>query len=187
VTAPVKIFGHRSIGGGQAGFIQVCGFRLGLSPPWTLGDVPNELVVHTQSEDGSATALDTDRQDDVLYSVAKDVDAGGVATFGPDDPYYCDSPGNELSPNYVSVTARDLYHTHLVFKSDTAGSIWVTLKRAEWRWTADIAREDIFDATSQWEAPTNVNVIPNSGRATDAQADHGQPTWTQRVNALFGR
>jgi len=184
VSAPFKQFGNRRLGAGMVGFIQVSGFTIARWN-WGAQDQPPK-VTHSARSDQGATALDAEAGG-MLYGDAKAVMAGAVVMFRPNEITYSDSPGCVVMAPLIRLTRSDLHQTHLVYKSDTAGSIWVTLRRGEWRWEAKISRLDTSRQTSGFANPTDVTVVPHSRQQTDAQVSHDQPTWTERTDAIIDR
>jgi hypothetical protein len=185
VTGPSKLFGMRRIGAGYLGFIQVSGFYdagFELGPD---GVIASPKAIYSAELNERATAVDTWLTNHVLYRPSLPVTAGGTVTM--DGGSYTDSPGSRLDEAQVMVSRKDLHQMYLVYKSMVQGSIWVTLRRAEWKWEADVSRTDISDLNSAWGQPENVVVVPPSHQLTDADVSHVLPTWTERAADIADR
>ena len=101
----------------------------------------------------------------------------------PDPHLMCsaDAANNATAVDFGDEEGSILYGPE---KMVEAGAL---LRRAEWRWEAEVSRLDITEQTSPWGEPTNVIVFPTPHQQADAQATHIPPTWSERAATILAR
>jgi hypothetical protein len=77
-----------------------------------------------------------------------------------------DSPCAYLAPSWTNVTVSMHFKLYLMYKSDEAGSIWVTLKELTWYWTGNTLRPPPLP--SDWAIPTGIDYSTPNPEGVDS-------------------
>jgi len=112
----------------------------------------------------------------VPYGAAVAIASGSSATWTSND-----TPGTALTNAYRQKSVDESFRIYFMYKPSGADSIWVTLMRLDWAWTASTTRVGAPDsADNNWNAPTGVTNTVNPSGAASTEL----PTWTANVRDI---
>lgn len=82
-----------------------------------------------------------------------------------------------LIPEFRAVTRIDNFRAYFMYKPDGADSIWVTLGRLDWGWSAGAMRHGPFEDNT-WDGPLDPRWVANpTGMATSEL-----PVWPDNMS-----
>jgi hypothetical protein len=114
----------------------------------------------------------------IQYSGPRAVAASGSVTLN--GASYADSPGNGLIASNRASSASDNFELFLMYKSDEADSVWVTLSLLTWLWAGQITRIGApASPANNWNAPTGTALS-----ATASARSTRLPEWSSNFGAI---